>query len=368
MVGDRALPSITAAGTVVCAREGIMRLSRVLLATSVVLALALVPAVPASAADQITWPQVQAATQASQASVTQGGGTVTVAVTAKISYRQVTDYRPGGAVTRERYREAGMADSEPDQVTWTIARSGAASSYQPMPPLPKMGRYPTLRKATWVHVSPPAVSGITPPILQLMTFDPLGEISLIPANDAGTIAASWTHGVEGKPDSAVTATFTVTQAGALVLQSFSTKDLFPTGPGSTLDVQIDFANPHLVVPNFGSALPSGYVKSAMEAAQDTTMAFYAVRNAANSARGKTGTMTRPQLIAYVRSEVAANEDFAHPPANPSTDVIVNVPGGLRLTNPNAYSGQSTTWTITVTPNKKVVMTKRTKPSKVTAAP
>ena len=48
------------------------------------------------------------------------------------------------------------------------------------------------------------------------------------------------------------------------------------------------------------------------------------------------TMTRTQLVAYLRDQVVANEEFAHPPANPSTDVITRVPGGLRLINLNAY--------------------------------
>jgi hypothetical protein len=345
-----------------------MRVTRLLLAASTLLAVVIAPTATASATDQLTWAQVQAAAQKAQKAVTHDGGTVDLEVTAKISFRLVTDYRPGGTVTRKRYREAGMAESEPDQVTWTITRNGVESRYQPMPPLPKTGRYPTLRKASWVRLSPDTTTGTTPPILRLTTFDPLGEITSGPTSDAGIIEASWTHGIEGKPDSAVTATFTQQPTGALVLQSFSTTDLNATGPTSTQSVQVDFANPKLTVPNFRSALPTSYVKSAMDAAQDTTMAFYAVRNAANSAREKAATMTRPELIALVRSEVAANEEFSHPPANPSTDIVTNVAGGLRLTNRNAYSGQSTTWTLTVTPDKQVVLAKRTKPSKVTPSP
>ena len=294
-----------------------MRLRHVLPAAVALLAIASVSSVPASAADDVTWTQVQAAGQAAQTSLTQGGGTITLEVAAKISYRRVTDYRPGGAVTRERYREAGMQDSEPDQVTWTITRKGAERRYRPMPPLPKTGRYPTLRTASWVLVDPSTMTAMTPPIQRLTGLEPLGEISSSPADDAGIIAASWTNGVAGVPVSAVTATFTRTPAGVLVLRSFATKDLSPTGPGFSQEVLVDFANPGLAVPSFRAVLPEAYVDSAMDAARDTTMAFYAVRNAATSAREKAAAMSRRQLIAYVRDEVAANEDFAHPPADPS---------------------------------------------------
>lgn len=345
-----------------------MGVARVLLVTSVAVAVAVAPAVPASAEADITWPQVQAAAEAAQTLVTQGGGTVTVEVSGKISYRRITDYRPGGRVIRERYREAGMTNSEPDEVTWTIAKKGVESRYQPMPPLPKAGRFPTLRNAGWVRVKPPTLGATAPPLLRLMDFDPLGAISASRATDAGIIAASWTHGIEGKPASGVTATFTQRPTGALVLQSFSTTDLLSTGPPAAQTVQVDFANPRLVAPDFSSALPEKYVDAALAAARDTTMAFYAARNAANSARQSAATMTRPRLIAYLRSQVAANEAFAHPPANPSTDAIANVRGGVRLTNRNAYSGRSTIWTISVARDKKVTLVKRTKTSRVTRIP
>jgi hypothetical protein len=347
-------------------REDIMRMTRVLLAASTVLAVALASAPPASAAGQITWPQVQAAAHAAQRLVAQGGGTVTDDVTAKISYRRVTEYRPGGVVRRDSYREAGMAASEPADVTWTITRTGSEVRYQPMPALPKSGRYPTLRKASWVRLNPAAMSDVTPPLLRLIAFDPVGEISSSPADDTGTIAASWTQGAAGNPAAAVTATFTQLSTGALVLQSFTTKDLVQNGPGFTQTVQADFTNPQLVVPSFRAAVPEDYVDAAMHAARDTALAFYAMRNAANSAREKAGTMTRAELIAFVRGEVTANEDFSHPPADPSTDVIANAPGGLRLTNPNPYSGQTSIWTLSVTPDKQVVLTRRTKPSRVAA--
>jgi hypothetical protein len=342
-------------------------MTRVLLATSTVLAVALASTPPASAADQITWPQVQAAAHAAQKLVTQGGGTVTHDVTAKLSYRRVTDYRPGGEAMRERYREVGMAADEPDQVAWTITRNGVRNSYQPMPALPRTGRYPTLRKEDWVRLNPPTVSDTTPPLLLILASDPRGEVTSTPANDAGMIEASWISGVEGSPGTAVTATFAQKPTGALVLASYSTTDLSPTGPTSTRNVQVDFTNPRLVVPHVSSALPEEYVDAAMHAARDTALAFYAMRNAANSAREKAGTMTRAELVAYVRGEVTANEDFSHPPADPSTDVIVNAAGGLRLTNPNPYSGQSTIWTISLTPDKQVALTRRTKPSRVAAS-
>ncbi len=345
-----------------------MAVIRVLLASSTLLAVVLVPTQPAAASDNLTWAQVQAAAHAAQSGITQGGGTATVEVTAKISFRQVTDYRPGGSANRERYREAGMSDSEPDRLTWTITRNGAVSRYRPMPPLPKAGRYPTLRTATWVRLNPPTAGGVTPPILQLNVFDPLGEMSSSPADEAGITSASWIHGVEGEPVSDVNATFAQQPTGVLVLRSFSVRDLHPTGPGSALSVQVGFANPQLVVPRFSSALPEDYVAAALDAARDTAFAFYAVRNAANSAREKADQMTRTELIAYVRRQVAANEDFAHPPADPTTDTIANLPRGLRLTNPNAYSGRSTIWTISVTPDNRVVLTRRTKPSTVTPAP
>jgi hypothetical protein len=79
-------------------------------------------------------------------------------------------------------------------------------------------------------------------------------------------------------------------------------------------------------------------------------------------------MTRPHLIACVRSQVANNEDFSHPPADPSTDILAKVSGGVRPINPNAYSGQSTIGSISVTPDKQVALTTRTKPSKVIPAP
>jgi hypothetical protein len=345
-----------------------MRVGRVLLATSAVIAVALVPATPASGADQVTWPQVQAAAQAAQANVTQGGGTVTIQVSAKISYDLITDYRPGGAVTRERYREAGMSDSEPDEVTWTITKGRVETRYQPMPPLPKAGRYPTLRKASWVRLNPPTVDGLDPPLLRLMAFDPLGDISSSPPDDEGTIVVSWTHGIQGQPASDVTATFTELPAGTPVLQSFSTKDVVSIGPSSALTVKVGFANPKLAVPNFRSALTEDYVHAAMAAAQDTTAAYFSVRNAALSAREKAATMTQPDLIAYVRSQVAANQDFSHPASDPTSDVITPTPRGVRLTNPNAYSGRSTIWTISVTPDNQVDLVKRTKPSKVVPAP
>ncbi len=341
-----------------------MGVTRVLLTTSALVAVALAPVVPAAAADSITWPQVQAAARAAQRSLEQGGGTVSVQVSAKISSRTVTDYRPGGSVQRERYREAGMAASEPDIVTWTISGNGADRRYQPMPRIPKPGAYPTLRKASWVRLKPPSTTDVTPPLLRLNVLEPMGEIASSPADAEGIITASWTHGVEGAPAVAVTARLAQRPTGALVLQSFSTTDLSGAASGSALDVQVDFADPRLVVPSFRSALPEDYVDSAMDAAMDTRMAFYAVRNAATSAREKAATMTRPQLVSYVRDQVAANEEFAHPPANPSTDVITRVPGGLRLTNVNAYSGQSTTWTITVTQDKHVQVIRRTQPSRV----
>ncbi|MEI6360823.1 MAG: hypothetical protein WCP95_01705 [Actinomycetes bacterium] len=344
-----------------------MRLTRALLATFTSVAVALVPATSASAADQVTWPQVQAAAKAAQTNVMLGGGTVTDEVAAKISYREVTDYRPGGAVTRASYREAGMTDSEPDATTWTVTKNGVGIRYQPMPSLPKAGRYPTLRKASWVRADPEP-AGSTPPVLRLLAFDPVGAISSSSASDAGIVSASWTYGADGSPGQTVSATFTQLPTGALVLQSFSTKTPGGAGPGSTQTVQVTFTNPKLIVPDFSSALPESYVKAALHAAQDTTAAYYSVRNAASSAREKAATMTRRELIAHVRSQVAANQDFSHPPADPSTDTITNVDSGLRLTNPNAYSGQSSTWTISVTPDKRVVVTKRTKSSKVVAPP
>ena len=345
-----------------------MRPTRVLLAICVIVAVAFVPTAPAAAADQITWPEVVSAAQAAQTLVIQGGGTITVEVSGKISYRRVTDVQPGGAVIRERYREAGMSDAEADDVTWTITRKGVATRYQPMPPLPKTGRYPTLRNVSWVRLGPPATTDVTPPLQILTIVDPLGDIASGPANDAGIISASWTHGIEGRPDSAVTATFTRTAPGALVLRSFSITALASTGPGSDQTADVDFANPRLVVPDVGSSLPEDYVDAAMDAARDTTSAFYSVRNAASRAREKAAVMTRAQLISYLRSQVGVWQDFSHPPDDPSTDIIANVPGGVRLTNPNAYSGRSTIWTVTVTADKQVVVTKRSKQSKVVPAP
>jgi hypothetical protein len=341
-----------------------MRATRVLIAMSVLAAAALSPTMSASASDQLTWPQVQAAAQAAQTNVTQGGGTVTDEITAKISYRQFTDYRPGGSVMRARYREAGMMDSEPDEVTWTIIEQGVAVSYRPMPELPKTGPYPTMRKASWMRLDPTSGPDSTPPLLRLTAYEPTGTItSSAPAAD-GIISSSWTHGVDGFPDSAVTATFTQLSTGALILRSFSTTDLHPNGPGFTQQVQVDFTNPMLVVPKFTSALPKGYVDAGMAAARGTTMAFYSVRNAASSAREKAATMSRAKLTALVRRQVVANDDVNHPSAEPSTNLITDVPNGVRLTNPNAYSGQSTIWTITVSPDKQVVLSKRTTPSKV----
>jgi len=346
-----------------------MRSARILVVASASLAIGLAPIPPASAAaGDLTWPQVQAGAKAAQAMVTTDGGTITLEVSGKISFTRVTDYRPGGTVTRARYREAGMADSQPDEVTWAIVRNGAARSYQPMPPLPKPGLYPTLRKASWVRLSSGTPTDVTTPIAQLLIYDPLGAITSGPANEAGLIEASWTHGINGSPASAVTAMFMEKPTGTLVLQSFTVKDVNSAGPPSSESVRVDFTVPRLTVPNFASALPKSYVKAAMDAAGNTTSAYYSVRNAATSAREKAATMTRSELIAYARSQVAANQDFSHPPANPSKDVITNVSGGLRLTNPNAYSGQSTTWTLTVTPDKQVLVTKRTKPSKVVPVP
>ena len=345
-----------------------MGITRVLLTTSALVAVALSPVVPAAAADQITWPQVQAAVRTAQRSLEQGGGTVSVEVSAKISYRTVTDSQPGGSVQRERYREAGMAASEPDIVTWTITGTGADRRYQPLPRIPKPGAYPTLRKAAWVRLNPPSTTDVTPPLLRLNVFEPLGEITSSPADAEGIITASWTHGVEGTPAVAVTARLAQRPTGALVLQSFSATDLTSSASGSALDVEADFTDPRLVVPSFRGALPEDYVDSAMDAAQDTTMARYAVRNAAESTRDMAATMTRTQLVAYLRDQVAANEEFAHPPANPSTDVITRVPHGIRVTNLNAYSGQSTIWTITVTADMGVLVARSTKPSRVTPAP
>ena len=345
-----------------------MGVTRVLLTTSALVAVALAPVVPAAAADSITWPQVQGAARAAQRNLEQGGGTVSVQVSAKISYRTVTDYQPGGSVQRERYREAGMAASEPAVVTWTVTGTGADRRYQPMPRLPKPGAYPTLRKASWVRLNPPSTTDVTPPLLRLNVLEPLGEIASSPADAEGIITASWTHGVEGAPAVAVTARLAQRPTGALVLQSFSSTDLTSSASGSTVDVEAAFANPRLVVPSFRAALPEDYVDSAMDAAQDTTMARYSVRNAADSARDMAATMTRAQLVAYLRDQVAANEEFAHPPANPSTDVITRVPGGLRLTNLNAYSGQSTIWTMTVTADLGVDVARSTKPSRVVPAP
>jgi hypothetical protein len=345
-----------------------MGVTRVLLTTSTLIAVALAPVVPASAADQITWPQVQAAVRAAQRSLEQGGGTVSVEVSAKISYRTVTDYQPGGSVQRERYREAGMAASEPAVVTWTVTGTGADRRYQPMPRIPKPGAYPTLRKASWVRLNPPSTTDVTPPLLRVNVVEPMGEIASSTPDAEGIIAASWTHAVEGTPAVAVTATLAQRPTGALVLQSFSTTDLTSSASGSALDVQVDFANPRLVVPSFRSALPEDYVDAAMDAALNTTMARLAVRNAADSARDMAATMTRAQLVTYLRDQVAASEEFAHPPANPSTDVIARIPGGLRLTNLNAYSGQSTIWTITVTQDKQVDVIRRTQPSRVIEAP
>lgn len=341
-----------------------MGVTRVLLTTSALIAVAMAPVVPASAADQITWPQVQAAARAAQRSLEQGGGTASVRVSAKISYRTITDYRPGGSVQRERYREAGMAASEPDIVTWTITGTGADRRYQPMPTIPKPGAYPTLRKASWVRLNPPSTTGVTPPLLRLDSLEPLGEIASSAADSEGIITASWTHGVEGTPAVAVTARLAQRPTGVLLLHSFAATDLTSSGSGSALEVEADFTSPRLVVPTFRGALPEDYVDSAMDAAQDTTMARYAVRNAAHSARDMAATMTRTQLVTFLRDQVAANEEFAHPPANPSTDVISRVPGGLRLTNLNGYSGQSTIWTITVTKDRHVQVIRRTQPSRV----
>lgn len=341
-----------------------MRVIRVLLAISVLAAAALMPATSASAADQFTWPQVQAAAQAAQTNVTQGGGTVTDEITAKISYRRITDYRPGGSVTRSRYREAGMMDSEPDEVTWTIVKKDVAVSYRPMPELPKTGRYPTMRKASWVRLDPTSSPDSNPPLLRLTTYEPMGTITSGAPTADGIVSSSWTHGVDGFPDSAVTATFTQLSTGALILRSFSTTDLHPNGPGFSQQVQVDFSNPMLTVPTFTSALPKDYVDAGMAAARGTTMAFYSVRNAATSAREKAATLSRSELTAFVRSQVVANDDFDHPSGEPSTNVITRVPSGVRLTNPNAYSGQSTIWTITVTPDKEVVVSKRIRPSTV----
>jgi hypothetical protein len=332
------------------------------------LAVTLTPAMPASAADRISWPQVQQAAQATQNAVVRDGGTTDVAIGGKISYREVTDYAPGGNACRARYREAGMADSEPDVVTWTIIKKADKAKYRPMPPLPKAGRYPILRKASWVRLTPNPSPDSIAPVLRLTTVDPMGEISSGAANAEGMITASWTHGIEGTPASEITATLIQQPPGALILKSFSIKDLISTGPTPTMTVQVDLNRPHLTVPDFSSALPESYAKAAMNAAGNTTAAFYSMRNAANSAREMAGTMDRPELITFVRSEVAANQDFSHPPANPSTDTIVDLPDGLRLTNRNAYSGQSTIWTLTVTPDKGRVLTKKTKPSEVTPAP
>jgi hypothetical protein len=341
-----------------------MRVTRVLLATSMLAALAVIPATSASASDQLTWPQVQAAAQAAQTNVALGGGTVTDEITAKISYRRFTDYRPGGSVTRARYREAGMTDSEPDEVTWTIITEDVSVSYRPMPELPKAGRYPTMRKASWVRLEPTSSPDSNPPLLRLTAYEPMGSIASSAPTADGIVSSSWTHGVDGFSDSAVTATFTQLSTGALILRSFSTTDLHPNGPGFTQHVQVDFTNPMLVVPTFRSALPKDYVDAGMAAARRTTMAFYSVRNAASSAREKAATMSRSELTAFVRSQVVANDDFDHPPAEPSTNHITNVPNGVRLTNPNAYSGQTTIWTMTVTPDKQVVVSKRTRPSEV----
>ena len=172
-----------------------MGVTRGLLTASALVAVALAPVVPAAAADSITWPQVQGAARAAQRNLEQGGGTVSVQVSAKISYRTVTDYQPGGSVQRERYREAGMAASEPAVVTWTVTGTGADRRYQPMPRLPKPGAYPTLRKASWVRLNPPSTTDVTPPLLRLNVLEPLGEIASSPADAEGIITASWTHGV-----------------------------------------------------------------------------------------------------------------------------------------------------------------------------
>ena len=144
---------------------------------------------------------------------------------------------------RERYREAGMAASEPAVVTWTVTGTGADRRYQPMPRLPKPGAYPTLRKASWVRLNPPSTTDVTPPLLRLNVLEPLGEIASSPADAEGIITASWTHGVEGAPAVAVTARLAQRPTGALVLQSFSSTDLTSSASGSAVDVEAAFANP-----------------------------------------------------------------------------------------------------------------------------
>ena len=101
-------------------------------------------------------PRSQGAARAAQRNLEQGGGTVSVQVSAKISYRTVTDYRPGGSVQRERYARPAWRPPSRDVVTWTIGGSGADRRYQPMPRIPKPGAYPTLRKASWVRLKPPS--------------------------------------------------------------------------------------------------------------------------------------------------------------------------------------------------------------------
>ena len=273
-----------------------MRLTRVLLATSAMLAIALVPTVPASAADQITWPEVQAAAQAAQTILMQGGGTVTDEVSAKISYRQATQYQPGGAVIARALPEAGMADSEPDEVTWTITRKGVETRYQAMPSLPRAGRLSDAAFGILGPVDPtrpdrqhscrPAPADVRPD----------GRDLVWSPNDAGVISASWTHGIDGTPDSAITATFTRT-AARWARAPVGANGPAPERAGFRRTVQVDFAQSHAYRAELQVGAARGIRRRGhgRRPVHDLGVLLRAQRG--QEAREKAGTMSRPRLIA-----------------------------------------------------------------------